>query len=71
MDCLDGAEGWAVTMPEPDGLALETAVAAIRVLAMAMPVVGFGPTGVTLANGDGPKTAAAAAALAEAAFAPA
>jgi arginase len=70
MDCLDGAEGWAVTMPEPDGLALETAVAAIRVLAEAMPVVGFGPTGVTLANGDGPKTAAAAAVLAEAAFAP-
>ena len=71
MDCLDGAEGWAVTMPEPDGLALETAVATIRVLAAAMPVVGFGPTGVTLANGDGPKTAAAAATLAEAAFAPA
>jgi arginase len=71
MDCLDGAEGWAVTMPEPDGLALETAVATIRTLAAAMPVVGFGPTGVTLANGDGPKTAAAAARLAEAAFAPA
>jgi hypothetical protein len=35
-----------------------------------VPVVGFGPTGVTLANGDGPKTAAAAAMLAEAAFAP-
>jgi arginase len=70
MDCLDGAEGWAVTMPEPDGLALDTAVAAIRVLAAAMPVVGFGPTGVTLANGDGPKTAAAVAVLAEAAFAP-
>jgi arginase len=71
MDCLDGAEGWAVTMPEPGGLALETAEAAIRALATAMPVVGFGPTGVTLANGDGPKTAAAAARLAEAAFAPA
>jgi len=71
MDCLDGAEGWAVTMPEPDGLALETAVAAIRILAAATPVVGYGPTGVTLANGDGPKTAAAAATLAEAAFAPA
>ena len=25
MDCLDGADGWAVTMPEPDGLSLETA----------------------------------------------
>lgn len=71
MDCLDGAEGWAVTMPESDGLALETAEAAIRILATAIPVRGFGPTGVTLANGDGPKTAAAAARLAEAAFAPA
>ena len=69
-DCLDGAEGWAVTMPAPDGLALETAMATIRILAAAMPVVGFGPTGVTLANGDGPKTAGAAAMLAEAAFAP-
>ena len=68
MDCLDGAGGWAVTMPEPDGLALETAEAAIAILAAAMPVVGFGPTGVTLASGDGPKTADAIARLAEAAF---
>jgi len=68
MDCLDGAGGWAVTMPEPDGLALETALAAVTILAAAMPVVGFGPTGVTLANGDGPKTADAIAGLAEAAF---
>ena len=71
MDCLDGAEGWAVTMPEPDGLALETAVAAIRVLATAMPVVGFGPTGVTLANGDGAEDRGGGGMLAEAAFAPA
>ena len=68
MDCLDGAAGWAVTMPEPDGLALETAEAAIAMLAASMPVVGFGPTGVTLANGDGPRTADAIARLAEAAF---
>jgi arginase len=68
MDCLDGGGGWAVTMPEPDGLALETAEVAIAILAAAMPVVGFGPTGVTLANGDGPKTADAIARLAEAAF---
>ena len=69
MDCLDGAGGWAVTMPEPDGLALETALKAIRILAAAMPVVGFGPTGVTLANGDGAMTVDGAARLAEAAFA--
>jgi arginase len=68
MDCLDGPGGWAVTYPEPEGLALETAEAAVAILAAAMPVVGFGPTGVTLANGDGPQTADAIARLAEAAF---
>jgi arginase len=68
MDCLDASGGWAVTMPEPDGLALETAAGAIRILAAAMPVVGFGPTGITLANGDGAKTVDAVAVLAEAAF---
>ena len=69
MDCLDAAGGWAVTMPEPDGLALETAVAVIRILAAAMAVVGFGVTAVTLANGDGALTVDGAARLAEAAFA--
>ena len=68
MDCLDAAGGWAVTMPEPNGLSLETALDAVAVLAAAMPVIGFGPTGITLANGDGPKTVDAVAALAEAAF---
>ena len=29
LDCLDRSGGWAVTMPEPNGLALETAVAAV------------------------------------------
>ena len=52
MDCLDASGGWAVTMPEPDGLSLETALEVVRVLAAAMPVVGFGATGITLANGD-------------------
>jgi arginase len=68
MDCLDAAGGWAVTMPEADGLALGTAVAAIRVLAGAIPVAGFGPTGITLANGDAERTVDAVVALAEAAF---
>jgi arginase family enzyme len=68
MDCLDAAENWAVTFPEPDGLALETAVAAVALLARAMPVVGFGPTGVTLANGDAERTVEAIVRLAEAAF---
>jgi arginase family enzyme len=68
MDCLDASGGWAVTMPEPDGLALATAVAAVRTLAAAMPVVGFGATGITLANGDVEATIDAVATLAEAAL---
>ena len=68
MDCLDAADGWAVTMPERDGLSLDTALAAVRTLAAAMPVVGFGATAVTLANGDVAATVAAIAALAEAAL---
>lgn len=67
-DCLDSAGGWAVTMPEPDGLSLETAIGTIRALASAIPVVGFGPTGITLANGDPERTTDAVARLAEAAL---
>ena len=70
LDVLDAAGGWAVQMPEPAGLSLETATRAVRTLAMAMPVVGYGATGVNLTRGgDGPKTVDAVAALAEAAFA--
>jgi arginase len=69
LDCLDASGGWALTMPETGGLSLPTALAAVRTLASAIPVVGFGATAVTLANGDGPKTVDAIAQLAEAAFA--
>jgi arginase family enzyme len=68
VDCLDGASGWAVTMPEPDGLSVETAVATIRTLATALPVAGFGATGITLANGDAERTADCVAVLTEAAL---
>src|SRR6478736_10037328 len=68
MDCLDAGGDWAVTMPEPDGLALETALAVIALLAGSMPVVGMGPSAANLAYGDVPKTVDAAARLAEAAF---
>jgi arginase len=68
LDCLDAAGGWAVTMPEPNGLGLDTAIAAIAILAGAIPVVGLGATGITLANGDAERTVSAVAALAEAAF---
>jgi arginase len=68
LDCLDRSGGWAVTMPEPGGLALETAVAAVSVLAGTMRVAGFGATGITLANGDAERTVDAVAELAEAAL---
>ena len=67
-DCLDAAGGWAVTMPEPYGLSLETAVAAIGVLASAAPVLGYGATTISLSNGDAARTVDAAASLAIGAF---
>ena len=70
LDVLDGAEGWAVAMPEPDGLALDTAIETIRVIARSgAPVVGFGATAVMpRAGADIEKTVDAVAALAEAAL---
>ena len=68
MDCLDASGGWAVTMPEPGGLSLNTAIGAVQTLAAAIPLIGFGATAVTIANGDGPRTVDAIAGLAEAAF---
>jgi arginase len=67
-DCLDAAGGWAVAMPEPDGLSLATAIAAIGVLASAAPVLGYGATTISLSNGDAARTVDAAAALAVATF---
>jgi arginase len=69
MDVLDASGGWAVQMPEPAGLPLEVAVAAVEALAAgAAPVLGFGATGVNLAHGDGEVTRDAIARLAEAAL---
>jgi arginase family enzyme len=69
-DALDAAGGWAVQMPEAQGLSLETAARAVRTLAMDIPVVGFGATGINLSGaGDASITVDAVAALAEAAFA--
>jgi arginase len=67
-DVLEGAEGWAVQMPEPGGLSLETATRAVRTVAAAIPVVGFGATGLNFTAGDAPRTVDAVAALAEAAL---
>jgi arginase len=70
LDALDEAGGWAVAMPEPDGLALETAIETIRTIARSgAPVVGFGATAVmTGSGGDLERTVDAVAALAEAAL---
>jgi hypothetical protein len=56
-------------MPEPDGLALGTALAAVRAIATSgAPVVGFGATAVMAGRGDLGATVDAVAALAEAAL---
>ena len=70
LDVLDGADGWAVAMPEPDGLTLGTAVETIRVIAgSGTPVVGFGATAaMPRAERDLDKTVDAVATLAEAAL---
>jgi len=69
-DVLDADEApWSVTMPEPAGLPLATAVEVVRTLAEAMRVVGYGATTLDFAHGDVNRTVDAAARLAEAAFA--
>jgi arginase len=70
LDVLDEAGDWAVAMPEPDGLALETAIETIRTIARSgAPVVGFGATAVMAGSGgDLGRTVDAVAALAEAAL---
>jgi arginase len=68
-DVLDADEApWSVTMPEPDGLRLDAAVAAVRTLAAAIPVVGYGATAMNFDGGDGDRTVEAAFRLADAAL---
>jgi arginase len=44
LDAIDQSEGISVAMPEPDGLSVDTAVDALRILARNTRVLGFGPT---------------------------
>jgi len=68
-DVLDADEvAWSVTMPETGGMRLGTAIAAVRVLAAVIPVVGYGATAMNFDRGDGERTVEAAARLAEAAL---
>jgi hypothetical protein len=48
LDAIDASAGVSVAMPEPGGLSVETAVAALRILASTNRVVGFGPTATML-----------------------
>lgn len=69
LDALDASGDWAVAMPEPGGMSLETAVTAIRSIVAAGPVVGFGATAVLIGRGGDPeRTVDAVATLAEAAL---
>lgn len=69
LDALDGADGWAAAMPEPEGLSLDTALATVRAIAVSgAPVVGFGATAAMAGRGDLAATADAIAALADAAL---
>jgi arginase family enzyme len=67
-DVLDGSGGWAIQMPETNGLSLDTALAAISILARSMPVAGFGATGINLDHGDPARTLDAVVRLSAAAF---
>lgn len=68
-DVLDADEAsWAVTMPEPAGVPLDVAAQAVRILAAAIPVVGYGATAMNLRDGDVARTVDAAVHLAAAAL---
>ena len=69
IDALDAAGDWAVAMPEPNGLSLETALAAVRTIGGVGPVVGFGATAILFGRGgDADRTLDAAIRLADAAL---
>jgi len=65
-DVLDASIRPAVSMPEPDGLMPEAALAAIRVIAAAGPIIGHGISAISLGNGDRERTLTIAADLATA-----
>jgi len=70
LDALDAAGDWALAMPEPNGLSLEAALAAVRTIAAAGPIAGFGATAILFGRGgDAARTLDAAVSLAAAALA--
>ena len=72
LDALDAAGGWPVATPEPGGLSVDDAAAAVRAIAGTGPVAGFGATAAMLDPADPAATErviGAIAVLAEAALA--
>ncbi len=69
LDALDASGGWALAMPEPGGMSLETAVAAIGAIRGAGPIAGFGATAVLFGRGgDAERTVDAVVTLVDAAL---
>jgi arginase len=69
LDALDAAGDWALAMPEPNGIGLETALAAVRTIAAAGSVIGFGATAILIGRGGDPdRTLDALVRLADAAL---
>ena len=69
LDAIDAGEALAVAMPEPDGLGLDAAVAAVELIAASGPVVGFGATAAMFGSGgDEARTVEAIGRLAAAAL---
>jgi arginase len=68
-DCLDASLRPAVSMPEPDGLMPDVALAAIRTIGAAGPILAHGASAMSLGNGDAERTVSIAADLAAASLA--
>ncbi len=69
LDAIDASESLSVAMPERGGISVWTAVIAVRLLAAANRIVGFGPTATMPRSGtDLNKTADVVAQLTEAAL---
>lgn len=69
LDAIDETEGLSLTMPEPGGISVETAVAAVATIAGTGPVLGFGATAAMARDGlDLRRTVSVIAELAEAAL---
>lgn len=70
LDAIDETEGLSLAMPEPYGMSVATAVAALRTIAATGPVIGFGATAAMVRDGmDFSRTVSVIAELAEATLA--